>query len=98
MMLARDVVIHTNERLFQDSECLIYWDLPPRDRFNLCDDLWVGKRDEGAVVAVFDACNPPGRFRKKPVRSDDRVYAFIRERPVEPPSVWDSDSLTCYQE
>lgn len=95
-MLVRDVVIHTNEGLFQDSERLIYSELAPRDRFNLSDDLWVGKLDEGVVDAVFDACEPTGRFLKKPVRQYGQLYAFVRERPpVEPPNEfeWDSDSL-----
>jgi len=96
MMLVRDVVIHTNEGLFQDSERLIYSELAPRDRFNLSDDLWVGKLDEGVADAVFDACEPPGLFLKKPMRQYGQLYAFVRERaPAEPPNehVWDSDSL-----
>ncbi len=95
MMLVRDVVIHTNEGPFQDSEGLIFSELPPPDRFNLSDDLWVGKLDERVVDAVFDACEPPGRFLKKPVRPYGQLYAFVRERPpVELPNEyeWDSDS------
>jgi hypothetical protein len=92
-MLVRDVAIHTTEGLFQDSERLIYSELAPRDRFNLSDDLWVGKLDDGVVDAVFDACEPPGRFLKKPVRPYGQLYAFVRERaPIEPPYEWDSDS------
>lgn len=92
-MMVRDVVIHTTEGLFQDSACPICSVPAPRGRFDLSDDLWVGKLDEDIAEKVLDGCEPSGPMARKSPRQYGQLYAFVRERaPVEPPYQWDSDS------
>ncbi|MFQ5539640.1 MAG: hypothetical protein ACE5FB_04515 [Candidatus Binatia bacterium] len=93
----QDVVIHTNERVHA-AEALFRVERLPRERFQLADDLWVGRLDDEVAQRVFDSCTPPGSWVNPPVRPFGQLYAFVREpAPPDPIYTWDSDKrlLTC---
>lgn len=84
-MLKQDVVIATHV-LFEAQIA------PPRERFQLADDLWEGKLEKKTAERVLDSCEPPGYWPKKPKRLFSQLYAFVREpAPAEPSGIWDSD-------
>lgn len=65
---------------------------PPKQQFRLADDLWVGELDNKIAECVLDSCEPCGKWVKKPVRPDNQLYSFVRERaPDNPLYTWDRD-------
>ncbi|MBI2072373.1 MAG: hypothetical protein HYT81_04935 [Gemmatimonadetes bacterium] len=92
-MRIQDVVIHTNEGLFQGPGVRIESIPPPAPLFQLATDLWLGKLDDEIAERVLDSCEPAGYGNEKPVRQFGQLYAYVREpAPAEPLYVWDSDS------
>lgn len=94
-MLIQDVVIHTND-FCQPEQVLTQ---PPyQGRFQLADDLWVGRLDDQISDTVLDVCDPPGLWARKPPRLFGQFYAYVREPiPAEKMYEWDTDNrlLTC---
>ena len=95
-MPIQDVVIHTNEHI-QPTQFLL--EPPaPQDRFEIADQLWVGRLNHEIAEMVIDSCDPPGSWVNPPVRPFGQLYAFVREpAPPDPIYEWDSDKrlLTC---
>lgn len=91
-MVKKDVVIATNSVLSREQIALLPSEPPPREHFQLADDLWAGKLDSTTAERVLDGCEPPGCWVKKPPRLYSQLYAFIREpAPTVPSYTWDSD-------
>lgn len=91
-MLVQDAVIVTTEVLAGELRFLHSSQPPPEARFNLADDLWVGKLDDETAKNILDSCEPTGRWVKKPVKLFSQLYAFVREPASEEPLyTWDSD-------
>lgn len=92
----QDVVIHTNEGLFEGTLPLGLLPPPLPDRFELADDVWIGELDDQIADMVLDACDPPGWGVEKPKRQFGQLYAYVRE-PAPSIQTWDSDKrlLTC---
>lgn len=87
-----DVVIQTTEVTAQASPSRLTAEPPPKRRFRLANDLWVGELDNQTAARVLDSCEPCGKWVKKPVRPYCQLYSFVRERAPAPPlHTWDSD-------
>jgi histidyl-tRNA synthetase len=94
-MQVTDIALQTNEQLFQVSSNL--WNTVPQGRFQLTDDLWVGKLAVGVAKKVIDSCEPPGLWEFQPVRQYAQLYAFGRDVGDSTDLNWDPDNrlYTC---
>ncbi|MBI1746534.1 MAG: hypothetical protein HYR55_08090 [Acidobacteria bacterium] len=95
-MRVQDIALFINNAVFRDglvNRPCSEW--PPKSKFNIAHDLWVGKLNNELVEMMFEACEPPGYWEVKPIRQFSQLYAFVRELDLDYNSPnwysWDTD-------
>ncbi|HEX3103835.1 MAG TPA: histidine--tRNA ligase [Terriglobales bacterium] len=69
-----------------------FWETIPRGRFQITNELWVGKLDLNLAKRVIEACEPRGEWEHKaPTKLYGQLYAFAREIGATNELNWDSD-------
>jgi hypothetical protein len=86
-MPTHDLVIQENYGLFNFTNPVM-----PPERFDIADDLYIGKIDNRAAKIVLDFGEPKGYESEGPYRQGGYFYAFVRIVP-EPSEMhsWDTD-------
>jgi hypothetical protein len=86
-MPTHDLVIQENYGLFNFTDPVM-----PPERFDIADDLYIGKIDGRAAKIVLDFGDPKGYKINAPQRQGGYFYAFVRIVP-EPADMhsWDTD-------
>jgi histidyl-tRNA synthetase len=77
MSFIADIALQTNENIFQVDPSV--WKTIPNERFQLSNDLWVGKLPGDLAAKVIESCEPPGLVEFQPVRQYAQLYAFGRD-------------------
>jgi histidyl-tRNA synthetase len=91
-MTVKDVVLHTNGRIFDSPQST--WDTIPQTRQDLAPDLWVEKLPSKVFWEIYDHCEPKGKWRgAEPVKQFAQLYTWVREVPSSRATElnWDSD-------
>jgi histidyl-tRNA synthetase len=91
-----DIVLQTNDSLF--SIPTQFWNTIPRGKFQLDQDLWVGKLEGDLGKRVIKACSAPGEWEHRPpVDQFAQLYAFGRDWKETEDLNWDKDNrlYTC---
>jgi hypothetical protein len=78
-MQYRDIVIHTNEAIFNNRQ--EFEKVPPiQRRVDLSDEIWLGPL-ESDVKQIFETCEPRVFGIPAPARQIGQLYSFVRELP-----------------
>ncbi len=91
-MTVRDVLLHTNGRIFDAPQDT--WETIPETRQDLAPDLWVERLPSKAFWEIYDHCEPKGKWRgAEPVKQYAQLYTWVREVPASKATElnWDSD-------
>ena len=92
-MAFQDVVIHTAEGAASLPTRLGQSAPPIKNRFDFDGELWIGKLDHSVAEMVFESCDPPGHWLRKPARQFGQLYAFVRDFADQGDMYnWDPDS------
>lgn len=73
------------------------WQSIPRDRFQIANDLWIGKIEAEEAERVFSATEPRGERNTNPYSQYTQLYSFVRELGNSQSTIWDEDKklYTC---